>query len=271
MREAGQRVQPNPSRYTVASIICKFRNENLTERRPGHGGRHRLFTPEQETAIVNIVVANNIIRLWEIQNHIIADNTIFNNIHQVGLSTLDRVLQRNRIRMKHVYMVPFERNLERVKEQRYEYVQRVLELDAAAIQHVYIYIDEAGFNLAKRRGRWRNIIGHRAIANVPGQRGGNITVWAAVNQQCVLHHHANLGPYNTAILITFLDTLHDILIPTEQRGGPEQPRYVAIWDNVSFHRAAMVHIWFIDHPQFIVLYLRPYSPFLNPIEEFLSA
>lgn len=50
-------------------------------------------------------------------------------------------------------MVPFERNLERVKEQRYEYVQRVLELDAAAIQHVYIYIDEAGFNLAKRRGR----------------------------------------------------------------------------------------------------------------------
>ncbi|XP_066549970.1 cilia- and flagella-associated protein 43-like [Amia ocellicauda] len=30
---------------------------------------------------------------------------------------------------------------------------RVLELDAAAIQHVYINIDEAGFNLAKRKGR----------------------------------------------------------------------------------------------------------------------
>eukprot|EP00063_Salmo_salar_P033425 XP_014008260.1 PREDICTED: uncharacterized protein LOC106575994 isoform X1 [Salmo salar] len=113
-----------------------------------------------------MVVANNTIRLQEIQNHIIADNTIFNNIHQVGLSTLDRVLQRNR---KQVYRVPFERNSESVKEQLYEYVQRVLELDAAAIQHVYIYIDEAGFSLAKRRGQGRNIIGHGAIVNVPGQ------------------------------------------------------------------------------------------------------
>ncbi|XP_029571765.1 uncharacterized protein LOC115163746 [Salmo trutta] len=168
--------------------------------------------------------------------------------------------------MKQVYRVPFERNSERVKEQRYEYVQRVLELDAAAIQHVYIYIDEAGFNLAKRRGWRRNIIDHRAIVNVPGQRGGNIT-----SQKGVLHHHANLGPYNTALLITFLDTLHGILIPAEQRGGPEQPRYVVIWDNVSFHRAALVCNWFIDHPDCIVLYLPPYSPFLNPIEEFFSA
>ncbi|XP_041102761.1 uncharacterized protein LOC121314041 [Polyodon spathula] len=148
---------------------------------------------------------------------------------------------------------------------------KVLELDASAIQHVYIYIDEAGFNLAKRRGRGRNIIGHRAIVNVPGQRGGNITMCAAISQQGILHHHTNLGPYNTTLLITFLDTLHGILIPAEQTGGPEQPRYVVIWDNVSFHRAALVRNWFIDHPQFIVLYLPPYSPFLHPTEEFFSA
>ncbi|KAJ8395851.1 hypothetical protein AAFF_G00027340, partial [Aldrovandia affinis] len=74
MREARQRVQPNLSHYTVASIIRTFRNENQIERQPGHGGRHRLFTPEQETAIVNMVVASNTIRLREIQNHIIADN-----------------------------------------------------------------------------------------------------------------------------------------------------------------------------------------------------
>ena len=118
--------------------------------------------------------------------------------------------------------------------------QRVLELDATAIQHIYVYIDGAGFNLAKR-GRGRNIIGHRAIVNVPRHHGGNITRCAAVSQQGVLHPHAKLCPYNTALLITFLDTLHGILIPAELRGGPEQPRYVVIWDNVSFHRAALVH------------------------------
>lgn len=149
--------------------------------------------------------------------------------------------------------------------------ERVLELDAAAVPHEFIFIDEVGFNLAKRRQRGRNVIGQRAIVEVPGQRGGNITMCAAINHQGILHHHSTLGPYNTAHLITFLDTLHNILTPAEQMDGPEQPRYVVIWDNVSVHRAALVHNWFIHHPRFSVLNLPPYSPFLNPIEEFFSA
>ena len=86
----------------------------------------------------------------------------------------------------------------------------------------------------------------------------------AVRQPGVLHHHANLDPYNTALLVTFMDTLHRILIPAEQRGGPEQLRYAVIWYNLSFHRAALGRNWFIDLPQLIVLCLPPYSPFLNP-------
>ena len=42
-------------------------------------------------------------------------------------------------------------------------------------------------------------------------------------------------------------------------------------NNISFHRAALVHNWFTAHPHFLVVYLPPYSPFLNPIEEFFSA
>ncbi len=93
----------------------------------------------------------------------------------------------------------------------------------------------------------RNIIGHRAIINVPGQRGGNITMCAAISQNGVVHHHATLGPYNTAHIITFLDALHDMLTNVQR---PEQTRYVIIWDNVSFHRAALVRNWFTDHPLF---------------------
>nr|XP_024657137.1 mitogen-activated protein kinase kinase kinase kinase 5 [Maylandia zebra] len=130
LREAGQRVQPKLSRYTVASIIRTFRNEN-------------------------------------------------------------------RIRMKQIYRVLFERNTERVKQLRYDYVQRVMELEADAMGHELLFVDEAGFNLSKTRRCGRNIIGHRAIINVPGQRG--------------------------------------------------------------------------DHPSFMALNLPPYSPFLNPIEEFFSA
>lgn len=89
-------------------------------------------------------------------------------------------------------------------------------MDAAEIQHEFIYVDEAGFNLAKTRRRGRNVIGHRAITNVPGQRGGNITLCAAITQNGVLHHHANLGPYNANLILAFLHRLHEIVTALNQ-------------------------------------------------------
>ncbi len=119
-------------------------------------------------------------------------------------------------------------------------------MDAHAIPHEFIFIDEAGFNLAKTRRRGRNVIGHRAIIDVPGQRGGNITMCAAISSMHgVLHRHANLGPYNTGHILTFLDRLHNILIPPERMNDADHQRnrYVVVWDNVSFHRAAPVQNW----------------------------
>ncbi|XP_048855527.1 uncharacterized protein LOC125723169 isoform X9 [Brienomyrus brachyistius] len=268
LMEAGQRVQPNLSRNTVASVIRTFHRENRIEGRGHQGGRGPMFTRAQEAAIVNMVVANNCIRLREIQANIINNDRIFNNIHRVSLSTLARILKKKQVHMKQLYRVPFDRNSERVKHLRSEYVERVLQMDAEQIQHEFIYVDEAGFNLAKTRRRGRNVIGHRAITNVPGQRGGNITLCAAITQNGVLHHHANLGPYNANLILAFLDRLHEIVTALHK---VDQMRYIVVWDNVSFHRAALVQNWFHGHPDFEVLYLLPYSPFLNPIEEFFSA
>eukprot|EP00064_Thunnus_orientalis_P009203 superscaffoldBa00001156_g9226 len=132
------------------------------------------------------------------------------------ITTLDLVMCKNQMRMKQVYRLPFERNTERLKELRYDYVQRVLDLDATAVELELIFTDEVGFNLAKRRGRGRNVIGQRATVEVPCQRGGNITTCAAINHHSVIHHCATLGPYDTARLITFLDTPHNILIQPDQ-------------------------------------------------------
>lgn len=95
---------------------------------------------------------------------------------------------------------------------------------------------------------------------------------AISNTHVVLHCHANFGPYNTHIL-TFLDILQNIVMPPERRNDADHQRnrYVVVWDNVSFHCTAPVQNWFADYPPFLVQYLPPYSPFLNPIEEFFSA
>ncbi|XP_078025271.1 uncharacterized protein LOC144463742 [Epinephelus lanceolatus] len=139
--------------------------------------------------------------------------------------------------------------------------------------HEYIFLDEAGFNLMKRRRRGRNIIGQRAIVEVPGQCGVNITLCAAMSSEGLVHRHAVLGSYNTQRLLTFQAELRDILLDRQQQNpGPAyHPIYVIIWDNVCFHRTNQIREWFNINQQFLNVCLPPYSPFLNPIEEFFSS
>uniref|UniRef100_A0A1A8KSP9 Tc1-like transposase DDE domain-containing protein n=1 Tax=Nothobranchius kuhntae TaxID=321403 RepID=A0A1A8KSP9_NOTKU len=142
----------------------------------------------------------------------------------------------------------------------------IFDLESLDRSHEFIFVDEAGFNLQKRRRRGRKIIGQRAIVGSPWS-----TRWQCHNlcNHGVIHHHVTLGPCNTQHLLRFLVSLRDALF--EQQGeelGPI-PTYVIVWDNVGFHRAAQVREWFIINGQFMNLYLPPYSPFLNPIEEFL--
>lgn len=146
-------------------------------------------------------------------------------------------------------------------------------LEGNETHHILVFVDEAGFNLAKGRRRGRNIIGHRATADVPGQRGGNITMCAAISENGVATHIPSLGPYNTQKLLIFLDRLHFDLIPENERGlvGPHLPQYVIVWDNVNFHRGPLIRAWFTTHPRMVMVFLPPYSPFLNPIEEYFSA
>lgn len=109
------------SRLHVYFFILFFLHR--IEGRGHQSGRGPMFTRAQEAAIVNMVLTNNCIRLREIQANIINNDHIFNNIQQVSLSTLGRILKKNQIYMKQLYRVPFDRNSERVKHLCNEYVE----------------------------------------------------------------------------------------------------------------------------------------------------
>ena len=85
--------------------------------------RERMFSAEQEAAIVNMVVANNALRLREIREAMIADQAMFRNINTVSVTTIDCILRRNHVAMKQLYTVPFQRNSDVVKEARCQYVE----------------------------------------------------------------------------------------------------------------------------------------------------
>ncbi len=81
-----------------------------------------------------------------------------------------------------------------------------------------------------------------------------------------------IGPYNTDPLLLFLEDLHERLVPEVERGQVgDLSIYEITWDNVAFHHSRAVTAWFDAHPRMMSLFVAPYSPFLNPIEEFFSA
>lgn len=74
----------------------------------------------------------------------------------------------------------------------------------------------------------------------------NIMLCAATSTHGVLHHHATLGPYNAQHLLTFLSDLRDVVLGRKQQDHEqvENPVYVILWDNISFHHAVHIRKWF---------------------------
>lgn len=79
--------------------------------------------------------------------------------------------------------------------------------------------------------------------------------------------------YNTHPLLTFLEALYRVLIPDDESGQVRDhlPKYVVIWDNISFHRSNRIRQWLAAHNRIQMEFLPLYSPFLDPIEKFFSA
>ncbi|KAL6484042.1 hypothetical protein MHYP_G00089150 [Metynnis hypsauchen] len=46
--------------------------------------------------------------------------------------------------------------------------------------------------------------------------------------------------------------------------------FVITWDSVAVHHSHVITNRFADHPRMMSLFLPPYSPFLNPTEEFFQ-
>ncbi len=73
---------------------------------------------------------------------------------------------------------------------------------------------------------------------VPGQRGGNMTICAAISSYGVIHRHGTLGPTNPAHLIMFLYALQEALLRREQRGDETGRASMYIYNTFTFMHLA---------------------------------
>lgn len=96
-------------------------------------------------------------------------------------------------------------------------LQRIRELEASAVPHKFLYVDEAGFNLAMTSNCGRNVIGQRAAVQTPGQRGSSVTLCTTISDNGPVAYIPTVGPYNSVKLCSVLDDLYALLLAAEQR------------------------------------------------------
>ena len=121
-----------------------------------------------------------------------------------------------------------------------------------------VYIDESGIdhNMIKEHcwvKKGKKVIGERS-----GKHRRRTSVLAALNQKEIKASMTFQGTANTSL---FLEWIKGSLIPSLT------PRQVVIMDNASIHKSPKVRA-LIENAGCYLIYLPPYSPDLNPIENY---
>ena len=119
-----------------------------------------------------------------------------------------------------------------------------------------VFIDEAGTHTAMTRTHARAPKGQRAYGSVPRNRGGNLTLLAALSKERLQAEWVIEGSVDGDVFVTWPER---VLIPTLT------PGQVVVMDNLRAHYRKEVNA-LIEAHGCNLLYLPPYSPDFSPIE-----
>jgi transposase len=120
-----------------------------------------------------------------------------------------------------------------------------------------IFVDESGANLSFCRLWARSPRGLRAYGSAPQNWGENITILSALSLRGILASMIVPGSTDSDVFLAYVE---EVLAPQLWPGA------VVLMDNLSPHKARGVQEA-IEETGTRLLYLPPYSPDLNPIEQ----
>jgi transposase len=119
-----------------------------------------------------------------------------------------------------------------------------------------VFIDETGVNLAMTRRYGRAEKGKRAYGKCPYNRGRNVTLIGAIATKGFLAPFTFEGWTNQEAFLTYV---REVLTPQLWPGA------CVVMDNLPAHKATKVRK-IIESVEAKVIFLSPYSPDFNPIE-----
>lgn len=251
--------QMNIRSNTAYAIIrrARLRGGQVVVPRGGH--THHKLDAEIGNALVAIVEEHPGFTLRQINQEL--QSRLPDKPH-LSLTTLCRGLEARLLVLKKLEDSVAERNSERVKERREAYAQWLL---MNGVNNKLVFLDECGINLWTGRTRGRALRRSRAVRVVPARRGRNFTVIFAVGHtRGLLFHEIFEGGMTRERFHSILGTI------SQDNEGP----LAFICDNASSHSGANLRQ---DEggpnlrPKHQCVYLPPYSPFLNIVENAISA
>lgn len=121
-----------------------------------------------------------------------------------------------------------------------------------------VFLDECGFDTHQKYSYAWGLKGKRVYANKHGGKGERVNTIACLNYQRKLF--ASFVFQGSCDKDVFDVYAKDILLPSLKEGT------TVVMDNASFHKSSNVENILLEK-KCKVLYLPPYSPDLNPIEE----
>jgi transposase len=123
-----------------------------------------------------------------------------------------------------------------------------------------VFVDEMGTHTCLASLYAYAPIGQRAFFEIPRNRGANTTLLTSLHQEGMGPSMAVEGATTSRVFETYVERL---LAPALR------PGQVVVMDNLGAHRPRRIRE-LIEERDCELIYLPPYSPDLNPIEEALS-
>ena len=225
----------------VAPIVC---NRNGT----------RLLSEHDELIIVGLLLDDPSLYLSEVCQRI----TLLSGF-EVSPATVCRVIHRNGFTRKKLQRIALQRSV----EYRGRYFAEIQFYDVKQ----FIWVDETGSDDRDQRRKFGySLRGEAAVSHQILHRGRRISAIAAMSTNGVVAYDLVQGTVNGQ---RFLEFLQGKLIPEMLPYDGENPHSILIMDNCSIHHVQPV-LHTLKQMGILILFLPPYSPDMNPIEELFS-
>ncbi|MER8461279.1 IS630 family transposase [Mesorhizobium sp. M1300] len=232
----------------VSSAIRWIARAKIGELAPRPQGRRRASSLDaHEAFIVGLIEERKDITLNEIVERLVAEQSV-----RISRSALSAWLRGHGWTFKKKSAHALEQDRPDILKRRRDWFDGQLDLDPAKL----VFIDETGLSTKMARLRGRAPRGERCRAGVPHGHWKTTTFTGALRLTGMTAPFVYDGAMNGNVFLAYVE---QVLVPTLSQGD------VVVMDNLPAHKAAGVRDA-IEAAGASLLYLPPYSPDFNPIE-----